>query len=357
MHPTTESTTALTESTDDHPATSPVNGYYLPELPRLLPVAYHPRAAQTEFRSNGWVRRHLGPCFAEEAQLLRLLRERVGLYGPLVAPLADERRVLDLADFYHFVGLVDDLAVDRSGLGASRSGAPEAFDGLLSAFDGGGSPSPLGGAAADLWRRISPGLSSQQADRFTAALAAFLDGIAAERPYQLSGEVPDYPTYLRLRLDSFGCDFILLLNEYAMAVDMSDVADSPDFRALHGHGMRQMILVNDLLSLRKEHGDPMNAVRVLMRHEELTLQRAVDRLCLLVERYERAYVACRDELLRSRHGRRGDVRAYLTGLDHLMAGAQEFEYLTPRYFGDGSVWDGSTSGWVDLSDGPARLMP
>jgi len=37
--------------------------FYLPELPRLLPFAYHPKAAQIEFASNGWVRRMLGTCF------------------------------------------------------------------------------------------------------------------------------------------------------------------------------------------------------------------------------------------------------------------------------------------------------
>ncbi|MDK1474640.1 terpene synthase family protein [Streptomyces sp. 549] len=352
MHHTTQSPTAAPT------ATGTADRYFLPELPRLLPVAYHPQAAQTEFRSNAWVRRHLGACFDGEAHLLRLLRERVGLYGPLTAPLADDQRVLDLADFYHFVGLIDDLAVDHSALGANSSGAREVFGRVLSGFGADTDPAlPLGRAAADLWRRVSPGLSPRQTDRFRAALAVFLDGIAAELPFQLGGGVPDYRTYTELRLDSFGCDFILLLNEYAMAVDMSGLRETAAFAELHGHGMRQMILVNDLLSLRKEQGDPMNAVRVLEHHDRIPLQQAVDRLCGLVERHERGYVAARDALLRTAPGRRADVRAYLTGLDHLLGGAQEFEYLTPRYFGDGSVWDGTTSGWVDLSGGPARLVP
>ncbi|UGY94656.1 terpene synthase family protein [Streptomyces gobiensis] len=331
-------------------------GFYLPELPRLLPVAYHPKAAQIEFRSNGWVRRSLGECFASEEQLLKLLRERVGLYGPLIAPKADEQRVLDLTDFYHFVGLIDNLAVDHSGLGANIYGARKMFEKIMTDFGAGtGAASPFGRAAADLWQRISPGLTTQQIGRFRASMETFLGGITAELPFQLGGVVPDYDTYMAIRIDSFGCDFVVLLNEYAMAVDMSEFAASPEFGEVYAHGMRQMILVNDVLSLRKEHGDPMNAVRVLCHHYGLTLQQAVDQVCELAELHERAYAAARDAVLGGPEGDRRDVRAYLDGLDHLIAGAQEFEYLTPRYFGDGSVWDGSTSGWVSFTSPTARL--
>lgn len=92
----------------------------------------------------------------------------------------------------------------------------------------------------------------------------------------------------------------------------------------------------------------MTAVRTLVERQGLGLQPAVNRLCELVEHHERSYIAARNAVLDGPLGRRADVRTYLSGLDHLMGGSQEFEYLTPRYFGDGSVWDGTTSGWIDL---------
>ncbi|MGW3144916.1 MULTISPECIES: terpene synthase family protein [Streptomyces] len=338
------------------------DGFFLPELPRLLPVAYHPKAAQIEFRSNSWVRRFLAGCFADEEDLLKLLRERVGLYAPLIAPTADEQRVLDLADFYHFVGLIDNLAADHTGLGASHLGARDVFDGIMADFGAGtetamGDNSPFGRAARDLWRRISPGLTRRQIQRFRSSMSSFLQGVTNELPYQLSGSVPDYDTYLTMRLDSFGCDFMLLLTEYALAIDITGPAASPQFVDMHAHALRQLILVNDLLSLRKEQGDPMNAVRVLCCHCGLTLQQAVDTVCELVGIHERAYIAARDAVRHGPFGTRADVRTYLVGLDHLLAGSQEYEYLTPRYFGDGSVWDGSTSGWISLTAPIARFLP
>lgn len=338
--------------------TTMTSEFFLPELPRSLPFAYHPKAAQIEFASNGWLREFLGECFAGEEELLFFLRQRNGLYGPLTVPEATEERARAIADWYQFVTVIDSFVSDRAALGASDSGARRLFAQIMTDFtrdssaDGG--PDDLdfayGRAARDLWRRISPGLSPRQIERFTASLAAFLDGCAVEIRAKLTGDIPDYERCMAVREDSFGCAFLKLLTEYAAEVDMTEVAESGVLDEVHRHGMRQLIIVNDLLSWRKEHSqqDTMTTVRVLCDREGLVLQDAVDSLCLQVEEHEKAYREARDRLLKEPVGAREDVRAYLRGLDHLIGGSQEFEYLTPRYFGDGAVWDGSTSGWVSL---------
>ncbi|MFC5760935.1 terpene synthase family protein, partial [Actinacidiphila bryophytorum] len=343
---------------------------FYPELPRLLPYAYHPRAAQIEIASNGWIRRQLGACFASEAELLFFLRQRNGIYGPLTVPEADAQRALDIADWYQYVTVIDSSVSDRSGLGADDGAARRVFADIVADFtaDGGAAEAAAGrvtdtaadagarsateaaygNAAKDLWRRISPGLSPAQKRRFGASLAAFLRGCASEIRAKLTDDVPDFETCIQVRLDSFGCDFIELMTEYGAAVDMSDVL--PELAEVHDHCRRQMIIINDLLSWRKEQAqdDKMTVVRVLTEREGRGIQDAVNRLCELVEHHERTYIALRDELLAGPLGERPDVVAYLRALDHMMGGSQEFEYLTPRYYGDGSVWDGSTSGWLDL---------
>lgn len=336
--------------------------FFLPELPRLLPVAYHPKAAQIEIASNGWVCRFLSGCFADEAELLQFLRQRNGLYGPLTVPTADEQRARNIADWYQFVTVIDSFVSDRSELGASHDRAREVFARVMAQFRGDAETSdrfPYGRAARDLWLRISPGLTPAQVSRFTGSLEAFLRGCAAEIHSKLAGEVPDYETCMDIRTDSFGCAFLELLTEYSLDVDLTDLTGSPELAEVHQHGMRQLILVNDLLSWRKEHAqqDTMTTIRVLREREGMSLQSAVDRLCELVEHHEKAYLAARDAVLDGRLGERDDVRAYLRGLDYLIGGSQEFEYLTPRYFGDGFVWDGATSGWLSLTAPLARLRP
>ncbi|GAA3191319.1 cytochrome P450 [Dactylosporangium siamense] len=339
--------------------TGQVREFYLPELPRLLPVAYHPDAARIEFTSNGWIRRWLGDTFAAEADLAFFLRQRNGIYGPLTVPAAERQRAQDIADWYQYVTVIDSFVSDRSALGASDTAAREVFAALMAEFRGAAPPAADGGrygaAGRDLWRRISPGLSRAQVRRFGDSLEAFLRGCATEIKAKLTGEVPDYEACLAVRLDSFGCDFIELMTEYGAAVDMTEFIG--ELADVHLHCRRQMIIVNDLLSWRKEHAqdDKMTVVRVLIEREGYDLQPAVDRLCGLVEHHERAYIAARDEVLAGPLGGREDIRAYLRGLDHLIGGSQEFEYLTPRYYGDGSVWDGSTHGWLDLDAPVARF--
>lgn len=335
--------------------TTEPDDFYLPPLPRLLPVSYHPQAARIEIVSNGWVRRMLGECFADEAMLLVFLRQRNGIYGPITVPYADPARAQNIADWYQFVTVIDSFVSDETALGADSDAAREAFSAIMADVgtdgNGGAASTAYGRAAQDLWRRIRPGMSPHQVTRLVRSLKSFLDGCATEISVKLSGRVPDLETCMRVRMGSFGCEFLELFTEYAAEVDMSELAAQGVFDKAHHHGMRQLIIVNDLLSWRKEYADrdTMTTMRVLSEHEGLGQQEAVDRLCELVEHHERAYIAARDEVLNGPHGNDRDVRAYLSGLDHLIGGSQEFEYLTPRYFGDGSVWDGSTSGWLSLS--------
>jgi cytochrome P450 len=337
-----------------------VDEFFLPELPRLLPYAYHPQAAQVETASNGWVRRFLGATFADEPALLYFLRQRNGIYGPLTVPHAPYQRALDIADWYQYVTVIDSFVSDRDALGASANAARAVFARIMTDFEADvptNEDFPYGAAGQDLWRRISPGLSTGQIRRFAASLEAFLRGCATEIHAKLVDEVPDYETCMAVRLESFGCDFIELMTEYGNEVDMTDLI--PEFTEVHLHCRRQMIIINDLLSWRKEHAqdDKMTVVRVLTEGDGLSLQEAVYRLCERVEHHEKAYIAARDALLTGPLGERGDVRRYLQSLDYLMGGSQEFEYLTPRYFGDGSVWDGATSGWVDLNAPVTRFRP
>ncbi|MFI5987520.1 terpene synthase family protein [Streptomyces sp. NPDC051555] len=120
-----------------------------------------------------------------------------------------------------------------------------------------------------------------------------------------------------------------------------------------------MILVNDLLSWRKEHArdDTMNAVAVLRHNDNLNLQDAVNALCHLIEAEGRAYLDARDLILNGPLGTRPDVAVYFDAVDHLIGGTQAYRYLTPRYFGDGYAPDGSTSGWLSLTEPLTRLRP
>ncbi|WP_327167702.1 terpene synthase family protein [Streptomyces subrutilus] len=331
--------------------------FFLPELPRLLPSAYHPNAVEIEVRSNAWVCRHLQSCFSDEQALMSYLRQRAGLYGPAVSPLADEQRAGDIADFYQYVTVMDDaIAGAATDEQQARTALARITDGFGTDTD---DTSPLIRAGADLWRRITPGLSPAQVGRFKESLASSLGGYADEVPHRHAGHILGLDDYLALRVFRFGWPFVALMTEYGAGIDMTGLHPTPAFEAANGHAVRQMILVNDLLSWRKEHAraDTMNAVAVLQHTRGLGLQDAVDALCHLIEDEGRAYLAARDLILGGSLGTRPDVAAYFDAVDHLIGGTQAYHYLTPRYFGDGYAPDGSTSGWLSLTEPLARLRP
>src|SRR6185437_5600952 len=130
-HMTTESAVSVPDAGQ---ANAREREFFLPELPRLLPVGYHPKAAQIEFASNGWVRSMLGECFADEDSLLLFLRQRNGLYGPMTVPYADDKRARDIADWYQYVTVIDSFVSDRSALGGSTKDARRIFRSIAAAF-------------------------------------------------------------------------------------------------------------------------------------------------------------------------------------------------------------------------------
>jgi hypothetical protein len=334
--------------------------FFLPELPRLLPVGYHPKATQIEIASNGWVRRCLAHCFADEDDLMLFLRQRNGLYGPLVVPDAEQDRAQNVSDWYHFIAAIEHLTAERPDDEAAThisTVVQEIVAEPANTADDG--RSPYGPAARDLWSRISPGLTDAQVRRFAKSVESVVLGRAAPTalPPGPGGERLDLRDRMAARVSRHGCGFLELLTEYAAEVDMTEFLGSTLFTQTHEHAMWHLILVHDLLSWRRLHDLPgqVTAIRVLLEQDQLPLQAAVNRLCKLIEYHERAYITARSRILAAPVGNRADVRTYLIGLDQLIAGNQEHEYLTARNLGDGAVWDGTTSGWLNL-DAPAAPL-
>ena len=56
----------------------------------------------------------------------------------------------------------------------------------------------------------------------------------------------------------------------------------------------------------------------------------------------------RDELFATELGHRREVRRYVTGLEHLMAGSLRWSYITGRYHGKDHAWNGKIGGTVTL---------
>jgi hypothetical protein len=330
--------------------------FFLPELPQGLPCLFHPDTPWMEAESNGWIRQFMAGCYPSMTALMLFLQQRNAVFGALVSPLASRERARGIIDFYQYVTVFDDMC----GAGTRVGSDPELYnrvrDRLVGAFSEttprDDHPLILGGL--DLLRRLSEGMSPAQQQRLIRSVTDFGKGIEWEVFSRNRGHHLGIPEYLRIRYPVFGGDFILLLAEYAAEVDMSSCQEVETVSRLAIH---HLIAVNDLFSYRKEilRHDSVNLVAIL--RSVRSLQEAVQETVSLIERYEREYMSERDRLLSGPLGSQGDVRSYLRCLDHLLGGNKVFHLLTPRYFGPGYVWDGTTSGWFSLKDPTTHLSP
>jgi hypothetical protein len=157
------------------------------------------------------------------------------------------------------------------------------------------------------------------------------------------------------RRNSVGGKMYFLLAEHGLQIDLTDDLPGP----LPGDGplgdliataLDYLILANDLFSFRAEcsKNDFANAVSAFIFQDGLDLKGAIDKLCDVIDTREREFLVKRDHILAGAIGQRPDVQAYLAALGYMMSGNLHWSYLTPRYHGQGHIWNGSTSGTVTL---------
>lgn len=117
-------------------------------------------------------------------------------------------------------------------------------------------------------------------DRFRESLRGFwLDGVVVETAYRQRGVVPTRAEYLAQRVHSIGVLQVLDLAELFRGTPLPpEIRHDESHEALRDAAARIIACANDLYSYDKERraGDPNNLVTVLVQHEGMTLEQALD---------------------------------------------------------------------------------
>ncbi len=331
--------------------------FHLPELARRIPVCCHPRCQRIRQESNRWVRSRLGFALHNDSELDAFCACEYALWACLLFPALLEDRTLDISDWTQYFFVFDNVCSGAGQLARRKEGARELFAAIKAVMRG--RPASLDNAYAavfeELWLRIAPGMSLAQRERFERAVVCFVDGCFAEVSSRAAGQVLDYEAYMQIRRDSVGGKMYFILVEYGLRIDLT--ADLPGplpgdgpLGGLIGLALDYLILTNDLFSFRAEcaKSDYVNAVSAFMYHEGLSLQASVNKLCSVADRLEEEFLDQRERILAGTLGRRADVEAYVEALGNMMSGNLHWSYLTPRYHGQGHVWNGATSGTLTL---------
>jgi hypothetical protein len=308
---------------------------------RLPAPLDHPRRQQVREQHDAWFRERIaGVGLAAERRLFAEC-EGVSLMCR-VLPTADGERLLGICLAASVLFLLDDVT---DGDSAETSRADQYLAVVAGARADGGSAHLrlLGQTLA----RVREGVSPRLWARFTAGFSEVITGAAAKS----AAPVPDYAGYLAVRRADAAFDLVGVAIEHGLGLELD--LDPAVLDAFHDACFEHTILVNDLLSYRKEYAvdEPMNALSVLRRSRGLDLQAAVDVLCARLAAAEDAFFEQRGLVAAAYAADRPDTLPYLDAWGQMLSGNLAWSLACPRYHGpDGGLSEGVPSRMVLYPD-------
>ncbi|WP_194292671.1 terpene synthase family protein, partial [Streptomyces katsurahamanus] len=324
----------------------------------------HPDLPAVEHANACWTRSHLAPAFPAD-ELEAQIQQHIGLWGCYVAPLVTPEVQLLYTEWTTLFFAFDDAITLRESPGHLMRRLLR----LMATGELSGAATVLDAAMEDLWGRTTAAFPGPLIRRLTDCTERYLDAVARENVYGHAQALPDMERFLTIRRECVDMRFFLALLEAGMDIALPDTElDGIEHVTLRA--LEHIALVNDLFSFRKEayEGECFNVISVIRARDGVPLQEAIDRTCGFIDEAEAAFIAARDEVLRTSPTR--DVAVYLDALGYVMAGNQHWSYITPRYHGDGFRWNGVKAGTLTLhpertvfthdagcEDHPVRIIP
>jgi hypothetical protein len=297
---------------------------------RLRPARTHPDVGTIRAAHDAWFRTALAGLRLPGAERLFGECEGVSLMCG-VLPQADGERLVGICVAASALFLLDDVADDEADERARSAD-------YLAVLRGEG-PVPAGSAPLGLLARTLTRAREGVPERLWARfVAGFSEVIAAGAGKERTAReaLRGYDSYLAARYADSAFDLVGVAIEHGLGLDVTDLrnAAAPGVWAeLHRACFVHTILVNDLLSFRKEFfaGEPMNALAVLRDAEGHTLQQAADTVCARIAAAEENFLAAAGSLRDSTE--EPSMDRYLTAWELMLGGNLTWSLRCPRYHG------------------------
>ena len=324
----------------------------------LLECRCHPDSDEITADYVRWVRTELARHATPE-QVHAILAARYELWTCLGFAQAMPERAGLIARWTTLYFILDDIVTNGDDDGGADAARPQVVLDVLAAMlsgDGGallprdgGVPAALLALIGDVFARLRANMGAPQWQRLVRELIAWGELCVREMDARTSRVELSFEDVVALREVSSCSVPCSIYVEYSLGIDLGE-SRPPMLRRIERAYARHATIVNDLHSFRLEHynDDHVNAVAAGCLVDGLSLQESVDRVSELISHTERAFVDQRDELFAAELGQRWEVRRYVTGLEHLMAGNLRWSYVTGRYHGKDHAWNGKTGGTVTL---------
>ncbi|RLU81821.1 hypothetical protein CTZ27_31975 [Streptomyces griseocarneus] len=332
-----------------------------------FPSRIHPGATGARERNLAWVRR-MGLVCGEEAQG-RYLRSQVAELAARAFPDADDEGIdLGFALMGWFF-LFDDQFDTPAGQfpDAAVSACRSLDDVVHTATDPVDGP-PIVRSFADLWARMSLGMSPWWLRRTACEWSACLTATVTEAGNRRTGVRPDVDSYLRLRRDGIGVLPCLALSERVGGYEVpASVWHTSVFQKMRVLVCDHVIYVNDACSLEKDEArDEVNLARLLMDHHGWSRPAALAAMRRRADSCMETFLTTERELtsictrLGLGTGESHRVAAYTDALRTWLRGAHDWHHSAGRYSPDLTTsMSADEPGYLNVEDlsGDSRHRP
>ncbi|KAL8342846.1 hypothetical protein RB601_004716 [Gaeumannomyces tritici] len=187
----------------------------------------------------------------------------------------------------------------------------------------------------------------RQRKRVYSQIKFWIDSTAEEQQLRIRGSIPTSENYLRFRQGTTAFRMFALVGEISTVTNIpSAIMDTPEMGVIMTEANLGIIIINDVLSLKKEMATlaMINLVPVMYHHENKSLEAIIESLCSELmasrQRFEAAAsalarMAAREEAGGSdksgKHGLQDELQRYMDTIKTSVTGTWEYTVAVPRY--------------------------
>ncbi|KAJ1299261.1 hypothetical protein OPQ81_002698, partial [Rhizoctonia solani] len=186
---------------------------------------------------------------------------------------------------------------------------------------------------------------------FADATEKYTRAIMREMVDKHSGYVQTLEEYREYRQDTSGVKLCLAMLEYAHKINITDeLLKDPIVSELSLAANEILTWANDIFSFPNEQarGHTHNLVFILMWHNQIGVQDAVDHANKLIESRLQDYLKAKANLPSFGPDLDGELTRYVQGVEYCIQACIDWSFLTIRYFGS-NVTKVKATGVVELA--------
>lgn len=182
-------------------------------------------------------------------------------------------------------------------------------------------------------------LSATQRNRYINCFKTFMENASVQARMTGQEKYLTIGQYKEYRVKSIASMPCTLMIEYLYGIELTDAEyQHPALQQMEKAGTLQVAFINDIFSLFKEYQGSLenlnHAVSILVQNKKMTVQQAVDEICDEIERLQDEFINTRDEWYNSGEFISSDVKRFIAGFEHFLAGNAHWHRLSKRYHGE-----------------------